>query len=113
MKTIIIILSVSLTVGNCLNESKRVHQPKAQKLSEDRLFLTKIYLCTLQKGKRPQKAIKNAEMSQFLVYFSAFLFGGESGNKFELSPRGMKFGISLHIPDNWGRQLAAGGEGEI
>ncbi len=47
------------------------------------------------------------------VFGQSLPVGWESGNKFELSPRGMKFGISLHIPDNWGRQLAAGGEGGI
>ena len=35
--------------------------------------------------------------------------GGAFGLKSEPHHRGMKFGISLHVPDNWGRQLAAGG----
>ena len=39
------------------------------------------------------------------------LWRGEK--KFKLYPRGMKFGISIHAPDIWERQLAAGGEGEI
>lgn len=42
-------------------------------------------------------------------YESGFSFGGSVGFKAEHSHRGMKFGIALHVPDNWGRQLAAGG----
>ncbi len=39
------------------------------------------------------------------------LFGGGAfGLKSESRRRGMKFVISLHVPDNWKRQLAVGGE---
>ena len=39
-----------------------------------------------------------------------FLFGGAFGLKSEPRHRGMNLGISPYVPDNWGRQLAAGGD---
>jgi len=36
-------------------------------------------------------------------------FGGGVGFKTEHRHRGMKFGIAPYSPDDWGRQLAAGG----
>ena len=41
----------------------------------------------------------------------AFFLGGGVGFKTEHRHRGMKFGIAPHAPDDWGRQLAAGGGG--
>ncbi len=40
---------------------------------------------------------------------AVLFFGGVVGVKTEPRHRGMKFGLSLHTPDAWGRQLAAGG----
>jgi len=37
------------------------------------------------------------------------VFGGGVGFKTEHRHRGMKLGIAPHFPDDWGRQLAAGG----
>lgn len=42
-----------------------------------------------------------------------FVFGGGVDFKAEHRHRGMKFGIAPHFPDEWGRQLAAGGDDGI
>jgi len=41
--------------------------------------------------------------------FDLGYFGGAFGLKTEAHHRGMKLGIAPHCPDDWGRQLAAGG----
>ena len=38
-----------------------------------------------------------------------YYFGGHSELKSELCHRGLKLGALPHVPDLWGRQLAAGG----
>ena len=40
------------------------------------------------------------------------IFGGGVGIKTERRHRVMKFGIAPYSPDDWGRQLAAGGNRE-
>ena len=47
--------------------------------------------------------------------FAQYTFGGSFGLRFRSEPRhrGINLGISLHVPDNWGWQLAAGGDEEI
>ena len=53
------------------------------------------------------RSVRQINMGRLIAY--PYLFGGAFGLKSEPHHRGMKFGISLHVPDNWGRQLAAGG----
>ena len=50
------------------------------------------------------------EAGEIPTYLSRLLFGGGVGFKTEHRHRGMKFGIAPHSPDDWGRQLAAGGD---
>ena len=61
-----------------LTKAKRAHSPRVQKFSEDRLFFYyNIQFYAFKGQKYPYKAIKNAELTQIIVSYSAFLFGGE------------------------------------
>ena len=63
-------------------------------------------------GADPCKTLRISYKNTTFVYRTKVVFfaGGGVGFKTEHRHRGMKLGIAPHSPDDWERQLAAGGD---
>ena len=66
----------------------------------------------LEKSEERKEKSEEWRVQKEKAVYATFLFGGGEVVKAEHRRRGMRLGIAPYSPDDWGRQLAAGGDEE-